>query len=144
MHNGLVVASFSLVDCPAGAGGLAVVQGSHKANVGMPVAMRAQTVGMEFVTQASHGWLRSFLCPLFVLHEDFGKPLLEQSYWGASRCAHHPWRAQAVCKAGDVVIFSEATTRASCAHSPRGCRSPAMYTGYTHAHKSEEFAVLSL
>ena len=40
MHNGLVVVSFQLVDCPAGAGGLAVVPGSHKGNVSMPSHMR--------------------------------------------------------------------------------------------------------
>ncbi len=40
MHNGLVVVSFQLVDCPAGAGGLAVVPGSHKGNVRMPSHMR--------------------------------------------------------------------------------------------------------
>ena len=40
MHNGLVVVSFQLVDCPAGAGGLAVVPGSHKGNVRMPSNMR--------------------------------------------------------------------------------------------------------
>ena len=40
MHNGLVVVSFQLVDCPDGSGGLAVVPGSHKGNVRMPSHMR--------------------------------------------------------------------------------------------------------
>jgi hypothetical protein len=85
MHNGLVVASFQLVDCPAGAGGLAVVQGSHKGNVSMPTAMRQHQVNREFVTQV-------------------------------------------VCKAGDVVIFSEATTRACVlrVRRPLACFDPAL------------------
>jgi hypothetical protein len=36
MHNGLIVVSFQLADCPSGAGGLAVVPGSHKGNVPWP------------------------------------------------------------------------------------------------------------
>ena len=36
MHNGLIVVSFALTDCPPGAGGLAVVPGTHKGNLSWP------------------------------------------------------------------------------------------------------------
>ena len=36
MHNGLIVVSFALTDCPLGKGGLAVVPGTHKGNVPWP------------------------------------------------------------------------------------------------------------
>jgi ectoine hydroxylase-related dioxygenase (phytanoyl-CoA dioxygenase family) len=40
MYNGLTVASYALTDIPPGAGGLAVVPGSHKANFSCPDAYR--------------------------------------------------------------------------------------------------------
>ena len=67
MHNGLVVVAFQLVDTPSGAGGLAVVPGSHKGNISAPQSMRQHKTLTEFVKQP-------------------------------------------VTKAGDVVIFTEATT----------------------------------
>jgi hypothetical protein len=53
MHNGLIVCSFQLVDCPEGAGGLAVVPGTHKGNVTMPAEMRRFEKHQEFIKQVT-------------------------------------------------------------------------------------------
>jgi hypothetical protein len=71
MHNGLIVVSFALSDCPPGMGGLAVVPGSHKGNVAWP-----EGVSRNPATCPEH--LREFV-------------------------------KQVSCKAGDAVLFTEAT-----------------------------------
>ena len=108
MHNGLIVVSFQLSDCPPGCGGLAVVAGSHKGNVPWPEGAPRNPATCpenlrEFVTQVS-------------------------------------------CKAGDAVIFTEATMHStlpwSAAHQRRSVLfrySPAnsAFGGGRHAFDSE-------
>jgi hypothetical protein len=51
MHNGLVVVTFQLVDHPAGAGGLVMVPGSHKSNLGGPPGLYHFESDQDLVSQ---------------------------------------------------------------------------------------------